>query len=47
MFGLKNVLPNINNIRTYGGICIPIFIILLIFLLALDACTAYKMKVAC
>lgn len=44
--GLKNVLPNINNIRTYGGIYIPIFIILLIFLLALDACTAYKMKVA-
>ena len=44
--GLKNVLPNINNIRTYCGIYIPIFIILLIFLLALDACTAYKMKVA-
>lgn len=44
--GLKNVLPNINNIRTYVGIYIPIFIILLIFLLALDACTAYKMKVA-
>lgn len=44
--GLKNVLPNINNIRTYGGIYIPIFIILLIFLLALDAYTAYKMKVA-
>lgn len=44
--GLKNVLPNINNIRTYGGMYIPIFIILLIFLLALDACTAYKMKVA-
>ena len=40
------MLPNINNIRTYGGIYIPIFIILLIFLLALDACTAYKMKVA-
>lgn len=44
--GLKNVLPNINNIRTYCGIYIPIFIILLIFLLALDTCTAYKMKVA-
>lgn len=44
--GLKNVLPNFNNIRTYGGIYIPIFIILLIFLLALDAYTAYKMKVA-
>ena len=24
--GLKNVLPNINNISTYGGIYIPIFI---------------------
>ena len=44
--GMKNVLPRFSNIKEYSGIYIPLIIILIIFLIFLDAYTAYKMKVA-
>lgn len=44
--GIKNVLPKFSNIKEYSGIYIPLIIILIIFLIIIDAYTAYKMKVA-